>query len=50
MFGRRAAFWVAVGGVSVLTSVALELAADKTKSEGLRRLVGYAHRGPSGGA
>lgn len=50
MFGRRAAFWVAVGGVSILSAVALEMAADKIPNEGLRRLAGYAHRGPSGGA
>lgn len=48
MFGRRAAFWVAVGGTAILANLAVEVAADKIPSEGLRRLVGYLHRGPGG--
>ena len=49
MFGRKAAFWVAVGGVSILAHAALELAADKIPALGLSKLVAYIHRGPSGG-
>lgn len=46
---KKAAFWLAVGGVSILANFALELAADKVPSLGLSRLVAYIHRGPSGG-
>lgn len=49
MFGRKAAFWVAVGGVSILAQAILEFAADKVPSLGLSRLVAYVHRGPSSG-
>jgi hypothetical protein len=48
MAGRRLAFWVAVGGVSILSNFALELLADKVPSLGLARLVEYTHRGPGG--
>ncbi|RGC64985.1 hypothetical protein C5N14_30815 [Micromonospora sp. MW-13] len=50
MFGKRAAFWGAVAGVSILSHVALEIAADKLPFLGLSRLVAYIHRGPTGGA
>lgn len=50
MFGKRAAFWLTVGGVSILSHVALEIAADRTPFTGLKRLVAYIHRGPTGGA
>lgn len=50
MFGRRASFWGAVAGTAILANLAVEIAADKLPSEGLRRLVGYLHRGPVGGA
>lgn len=50
MFGKRAAFWLAVGGTSILSHVALEIAADKLPFLGLSRLVAYIHRGPTGGA
>jgi len=49
MAGRRLSFWLAVGGVSLLSQVALELLADKAPSLGLARFVAYTHRGPSGG-
>ncbi|HET6215343.1 MAG TPA: hypothetical protein VFE14_20930 [Micromonosporaceae bacterium] len=49
MGGRRASFWLAVAGVAVLANFAMELAADKIPVEGLRRFVGYIHRGPGGG-
>lgn len=46
---RRGAFWVQVAGVAILANFALELAADKAPSLGLRRFTDYVHRGPSGG-
>jgi|WetSurMetagenome_2_1015567.scaffolds.fasta_scaffold127250_2 hypothetical protein len=48
MLGRKAGFWVAVGGTAILAHFLLELAADKIPSQGLRDLVGYIHRGPGG--
>lgn len=49
MGARKAAFWLAVAGVAVIANFAMELASDKVPSEGLRSLVRYIHRGPSGG-
>lgn len=49
MFSRKAGFWVAVGGTAILANFLLELAADKINNQGLRELVAYIHRGPSGG-
>lgn len=49
MFGKKAAFWLAVGGVSILSQFALELAADKLPSLGLARFTAYIHRGSTGG-
>lgn len=46
MFGKKAAFWIAVGGASILAQFAIELAADKIPSLGLERFVTYIHRGP----
>lgn len=43
--GRRAAFWVAVGGVSILASFTLELAARKISNTGFQRLVNFVHSG-----
>ena len=48
MFGRRAAFWGAVAGVSIASHFLLEVIADKVPSIGLARLVAYTHRGPGG--
>lgn len=48
MIGRKASFWVAVGGVSILANFALELLADKVPVLGLERFVSYVHRGPGG--
>lgn len=48
MLGRKAAFWVAVGGTAILANFVLELAADKVPSAGLKRFVDYVHRGPGG--
>ncbi len=45
---RRASFWVAVGGVSILANFALELVARKVPSLGLARFVEFTHAGPGG--
>lgn len=45
MMGRRLSFWVAVGGVSILSNFLLELAADRFPQLGLNRLVAYTHKG-----
>lgn len=41
MFGRRAAFWLAVGGVAILAPFALNVVADKLPSRGLKRFRDY---------
>lgn len=46
MLGRKASFWLAVGGTAILANFAMELAAAKIPSDGLRRFVGFIHRGP----
>lgn len=48
MHTRKAAFWLAVGGVSILSNFALELAARKVPSLGLARFVAFTHNGPGG--
>lgn len=48
LMGKKAAFWVAVGGVAVLSQFVVELAADKVPVPGLARFVSYIHRGPGG--
>lgn len=45
---RKAAFWLTVAGVSVLTHFGLELASRKMPSSGLRRFVDFVHCGPGG--
>jgi len=50
MFGRKASFWLAVAGVSVLANFGLELARAKLPSTGLDRFTSFVHRGPGGGA
>lgn len=50
MLGKKAAFWVAVGGVSVLSQFLVELAADKLPFLGLSRFTAYIHRGNNGGS
>ena len=47
MYGKKIGFWIAVGGVGILSNFALELLADKVPSLGLSRFVAYSHRGPS---
>jgi hypothetical protein len=42
---RKASFWLAVAGVSVLANFALEVAADKVPALGLSRFTAYAHKG-----
>jgi len=46
MFGKRAAFWLAVGGVALIAPFIAELAADKLPLPGLQQFVAYIHRGP----
>lgn len=46
MFGRRAGFWVAVAGVSILANFGLELAARKLPVPGLKRFTDFVHCGP----
>lgn len=45
MLGRKASFWLAVGGTAILANFALELLADKVPNLGLQRFVAYTHRG-----
>lgn len=42
---RRAAFWVAVGGVSILANFLLEVVSDRVPSLGLRQFTAYSHKG-----
>lgn len=43
--GRRARFWLAVAGVSILSQAGLEAAAQRFPSPGLRRFVAFTHKG-----
>lgn len=45
MAGRKLRFWIAVGGVAILSNFALEVAADRVPSLGLKRLTAYTHKG-----
>lgn len=45
MAGRKASFWLAVAGVSILANYALEVAATQAKSPGLARFAAFAHKG-----
>lgn len=42
---KRAAFWVAVGGVSILANFALELVSARYPQAGLARFVAFTHGG-----
>lgn len=42
---RRASFWVAVGGVSILANFALEVLSDRVPALGLRQFTAYTHKG-----
>ena len=44
MLGRRAAFWVAVGGTAIIAPFLLRLAADKLPVPGLREFVGFINK------
>jgi hypothetical protein len=44
---RRLAFWVAVGGVSILAQFALEVVSDRVPQLGLSKFVAYTHKGSS---
>jgi hypothetical protein len=46
---KKASFWLAVAGVSILANFGLELLAEKVPSLGLSRFVAFTHRGPSEG-
>lgn len=50
MLGRKAGFWIAVGGVAILANFALELAAAKLPIPGLRKFTDFVHCGPGGQA
>lgn len=49
LLGRKAAFWGAVAGVSVLAQFGVELLARKVPLPGLQRFVAFIHCGPGGG-
>lgn len=44
--GKRASFWLAVGGVALLANFAAELAAQKIPLPGLQKFVAFIHSGP----
>jgi len=48
VLGRKASFWLAVGGVAILAQFALELAARKLPVPGLQRFTDFVHCGPGG--
>lgn len=50
MVGRKAGFWIAVGGVALLANFTVELAARKLPIPGLQRFVSFIHCGPGGTA
>jgi hypothetical protein len=43
---KRFTFWLAVGGVAILSNFAVELAAQKVPLPGLRDFVAFIHSGP----
>lgn len=45
MFARRASFWLAVGGVSIVSQVLLEAVTEHFPDSGFAKLAAYAHRG-----
>lgn len=45
MFARRASFWLAVGGVSIVAQILLEAATEHFPDSGFSKLAAYAHRG-----
>lgn len=49
LFGKRAAFWLAVAGVAVIANFGVELLAQKTNLPGLQQFVQFTHCGPGMG-
>jgi hypothetical protein len=49
MFGKKAAFWVAVAGTAVLANFGMELAARRLPHKGLARFVEFLHNGSGTG-
>jgi hypothetical protein len=45
VFGRRASFWVAVGGVGILSNFLLEVIAARVPQLGLQKFTAFTHRG-----
>lgn len=43
LFGQRAAFWAAVGVVSIVSQFALEAISQRFPSAGLAKFTAYAH-------
>jgi hypothetical protein len=48
VLGRRASFWIAVAGMSILANFGLELAAQKLPIPGLKAFTGFVHSGCGG--
>jgi hypothetical protein len=48
VFGRKAGFWLAVGGTAIIANFVVELAARKLPLPGLQRFVSFIHCGPGG--
>ncbi len=49
MFGKRFAFWVAVGGTAILANFAVELAANSDRAPtSLKQFAQFLHKGPGG--
>lgn len=44
---RRLSFWVAVGGVAILSNFLLEVANDRFPQLGLAKFTAFAHKGAS---
>lgn len=47
MGARRLSFWLAVGGVAILSNFLLEVAAARFPSSGLSKFTSFAHNGAS---
>lgn len=45
MAGRRATFWLAVAGVSILANFGLELVSEKWPQLGLAKFTAFTHKG-----
>ena len=49
MVHKRLAFWLTVAGVSILANLGLEVAANRSRSAGLKRFAALTHLGAAGG-